>query len=1143
MHRQNRCPAQLLFLLRRQFLSLVFAFVTEQFQRAFSFFVRGRDLLLHLGCSLFHLLREPDVAVVLHSGACGDETAHDDVFLQATQVIDGALDGGFREHARGFLERRRRDERIGGERGLGDAEQQRTAGGRFAAIGDRLLVLFAETELVDLLFQQERGIAHVFHFHPAHHLANDHFDVLVADVDTLQAVNFLDFIHQVGLQFLLAQHGKNVVRVERAVHQRLASADALAFLHIDVDPTRHLVLFLGAVVGHHVDLALAFGHVAKLHHAIDLADDRGFARLAGFEQFDHARQTARDVLGLGGFARDLRQHIARSHRLAILHHQVSAGRHQVAFAALASLNDHGRLPLLIRRVNHDMARQTRDLVHFFMQGHAFLQVLELHGPANFGQDGEGVRVPLDQDIAQADRLTVLHLDLGAVNHGVALFFAALVVQDGDGAVAVHHHQVAFLGAHGHQVDESHTAVSFGIEARLFADSRSRTADVEGTHGELGPRLADGLRRDNARGLAQLDQPAGSQVAPVTHHAHAPPRFAGEHGADLDPLDTGRLHRTGQVFGDLLVDVNDDVAFVVLDFLQRDAAHDTVAQRLDDLARLHDGGDVDAIDRTAIVFADDHVLRHVHQAPGQVARVRRLESGIGQSLTGAVGGDEVLQHGQAFAEVRRDRGLDDFARRLGHQATHAGELTNLLLGAASAGVSHDVNGIDVADFVVLLHGGEHLVGNFFRDGRPDFDDFVVALAVGDGAVQILLLHRDRLLFGVAHQARFARRNHHVVDPNREARHGGVVETELLDAVQHPHRGFQTEAQVAIVHQVAHALLLEQAVDVGHLRSTALQVVVHDGAAHGGRDELPLKVGGIGMDHVLIVIRDGEIDHLTRVAQANRGQRFHFARFLRENHFINVGECASLTLCARLGLGQVVNAQHHVLRGHGDRLSRRRRQDVVRGQHQHAGFHLRFRRQRNVHCHLIAVEIGVECGADQRVNLDGLAFHQHRLKSLNAEAVKGGRAIQQDRVVLNHFFQDVPYDGLLLLHHFLGLLDGGAVSGLLQTVIDERLEQLQRHFLGQAALVQLEVGTHHNDGAAGIVHALAQQVLAEAALLALQRVGQRLERTVVGATQHAATASIVEQRVHGLLQHALLVAHDDFRRMQIHQLLQAVVAVSY
>ena len=160
-------------------------------------------------------------------------------------------------------------------------------------------------------FEQERRVAHVFDLHPAHHLADDHFDVLVVDVDALQAVNFLDFVDQVSLQFFFAQHGQNVVRVERAVHQRLAGLDALAFLHVDVNAARHRVFLLGAVVGDHVDFALALGHFAELDRAIDFADDGGLMRLAGFEQFHHARQTAGDVFGLRGFARDLRQHVAR----------------------------------------------------------------------------------------------------------------------------------------------------------------------------------------------------------------------------------------------------------------------------------------------------------------------------------------------------------------------------------------------------------------------------------------------------------------------------------------------------------------------------------------------------------------------------------------------------------------------------------------------------------------------------------------------------------------------------------------------------------------------------------------------------------------------------------------------------------------
>ena len=67
--------------------------------------------------------------------------------------------------------------------------------------------------------------------------------------------------------------------------------------------------------------------------------------------------------------------------------------------------------------------------------------------------------------------------------------------------------------------------------------------------------------------------------------------------------------------------------------------------------------------------------------------------------------------------------------------------------------------------------------------------------------------------------------------------------------------------------------------------------------------------------------------------------------------------------------------------------------------------------------------------------------------------------------------------------------------------------------------------------GVVDALAEQVLAEAALLALERVGERLERPVVRAAQDAAAAAVVEQGVDRLLEHPLLVADDDVGRLQL------------
>src|SRR5712675_3456778 len=143
--------------------------------------------------------------------------------------------------------------------------------------------------------------------------------------------------------------------------------------------------------------------------------------------------------------------------------------------------------------------------------------------------------------------------------------------------------------------------------------------------------------------------------------------------------------------------------------------------------------------------------------------------------------------------------------------------------------------------------------------------------------------------------------------------------------------------------------------------------------------------------------------------------------------------------------------------------------------------------------------------------------------------------------NNVFENVPHYRLLLLDHFLGLLDSGAMSLRFQLVIDERLEKLERHLLRQTALIELEFRADHDNGAAGVVHALAEQVLAEAALLALERIGQRLERTIVGSAENAAAAAVVKQRVDSFLQHALFVAHDYVGRAQFHELLQAIVAV--
>ena len=76
------------------------------------------------------------------------------------------------------------------------------------------------------------------------------------------------------------------------------------------------------------------------------------------------------------------------------------------------------------------------------------------------------------------------------------------------------------------------------------------------------------------------------------------------------------------------------------------------------------------------------------------------------------------------------------------------------------------------------------------------------------------------------------------------------------------------------------------------------------------------------------------------------------------------------------------------------------------HEHAGFDLSFDRKRNVNGHLVTVEVGVERRANERMELNRFSFDQHRLESLNPQAVEGRRAVEQHRMPLDDFFEDVP-----------------------------------------------------------------------------------------------------------------------------------------
>src|SRR6266446_8073674 len=196
-------------------------------------------------------------------------------------------------------------------------------------------------------------------------------------------------------------------------------------------------------------------------------------------------------------------------------------------------------------------------------------------------------------------------------------------------------------------------------------------------------------------------------------------------------------------------------------------------------------------------------------------------------------------------------------------------------------------------------------------------------------------------------------------------------------------------------------------------------------------------------------------------------------------------------AARSLREIITAEGDVLRRRGNRFAAGWRENIVRREHEHARFHLRLDRERHVHRHLVAVEVRVVGGAHERMNADRFAFDQLRLESLDGQSMKGGRAIQEYGMSPRDFIQDVPNLRRLPLDHFLGAAHGVHIAEIFEPANDERLEENERHLLGQTALMKFQLWTDDNDGTPGIIDALAEPVLSEPSALALEHVAERLE----------------------------------------------------
>ncbi len=255
-----------------------------------------------------------------------------------------------------------------------------------------------------------------------------------------------------------------------------------------------------------------------------------------------------------------------------------------------------------------------------------------------------------------------------------------------------------------------------------------------------------------------------------------------------------MNLSGQIFVDLQVGFDYRQALDrVGNVFERRTADNTIAQRFDFLATFNDCAGRDATQGTAILFTDDHVLRNVDEPARQITRVSCFQCCVGKTFS---------------RTVRRD----NFTRGTGHQTAHTRQLTNLLGATARAGITHYQDRIEFAGRTfAIIHRLKHFFRHFVCDFRPDGDHLVVAFAVCDHAIEVLLFDSDHIFVGLVDQRLLRRWRYQVVDADGDAGFGRIQEAEVLQIVKHLDGHFMAQTNMRVVDQRLQPLLLQGAVD--------------------------------------------------------------------------------------------------------------------------------------------------------------------------------------------------------------------------------------------------------------------------------------------------------------------------------------------
>ena len=261
-----------------------------------------------------------------------------------------------------------------------------------------------------------------------------------------------------------------------------------------------------------------------------------------------------------------------------------------------------------------------------------------------------------------------------------------------------------------------------------------------------------------------------------------------------------------------------------------------------------------------------------------------------------------------------------------------------------------HGVDGAFFV---HRGFDCIRNSVLGAVPNFNHAIFAFFFSQKSHAILPIDYQNFLFRFGHRSRFFRWHFQVIHTPTDSRLAGHFETKRFDAIDERCSFFLTSGSQNFRHQFFHFFLGQFFI---HEAQVLRQNVIEHNAANRSFDDAINVNFDFGID--------------CHVSKLMSQQSF----FVRSKNF-------AFALHTGFEMRDEINSQHNIFGRHRNWCSRSRFEQVFGRKHNVGTFLARLISQWHMHRHLVSIKVSIESGTNHWMNLNGLTFNQHWLKSLN------------------------------------------------------------------------------------------------------------------------------------------------------------------